>query len=262
MPAPKNPFKAALKAGVPQMGCWMGLADPYVSEITAGAGFDWVVVDGEHAPNDLRSITAQLQVMAARDCHPVVRPVIGESWMIKQYLDAGAQTLLIPLVESAEQARDLVRAVTYPPHGIRGVGAALARASDFGGIPNYFETAGDEICLLAQVENRAGLAALEDILKVDGIDGVFIGPADLGADLDLRGPGQADELKAVILDAISRIAAAGKAPGILTLDGGLQKECLEAGALFVATSIDVTVFASGMRKAASDALALVDRRIN
>jgi 4-hydroxy-2-oxoheptanedioate aldolase len=262
MPAPKNAFKAALQAGTPQMGCWMGLADPYISEITAGAGFDWIVVDGEHAPNDLRSVVAQLQVMAGRGSHPVVRPVIGETWMIKQFLDAGAQTLLVPLVESAAQARDLVRAVTYPPQGVRGVGAALARASDFGGIPDYFETVGDEICLLAQVENRAGLAALDDILAVDGIDGVFIGPADLGADLDLRRPDQADELRAVILDAVKRISDAGKAPGILTLDPDLQRDCLAAGALFVATNIDVTIFANGMRNAAHEALALVGRGIN
>jgi len=177
MPAPRNPFKAAIKAGRPQMGCWLGLADPYVAEISAGAGFDWLLIDAEHAPNDLRSIISQLQVIAAFDSHPVVRPTIGEAWMIKQLLDAGAQTLLVPMVESAAQARELVQAVTYPPHGIRGVGSALARASNFSGIPDYLTTAQDEICLLVQVENCAGMEALDEILQVEGVDGVFIGPS-------------------------------------------------------------------------------------
>ena len=120
MPAPNNPFKRAIKNGEVQLGCWLGLADPYVAEISAGAGFDWLLIDGEHAPNDLRSIVAQLQVLAARDSHAVVRPPIGETWIIKQLLDAGAQTLLVPMVESAAQAQELVDAVTYPPHGVRG----------------------------------------------------------------------------------------------------------------------------------------------
>jgi len=154
MPAPRNPFKQAIAKGELQIGCWLGLADPYIAEISAGAGFDWLLIDAEHAPNDLRSIVAQLQVIAARGSHAVVRPPIGESWMIKQFLDAGAQTLLIPMVESADQARDLVAAVTYPPHGVRGVGSALARASDFAAIPDYLTTARDEICLLVQVEKK------------------------------------------------------------------------------------------------------------
>ena len=120
MPAPNNPFKRAIKNGEVQLGCWLGLADPYVAEISAGAGYDWLLIDGEHAPNDLRSIVAQLQVLAARDSHAVVRPLIGETWIIKQLLDAGAQTLLVPMVESAAQAQELVDAVTYPPHGVRG----------------------------------------------------------------------------------------------------------------------------------------------
>lgn len=145
MPAPHNPFKAALKAGKPQMGCWLGLADPYIAEISAGADFDWLLIDAEHAPNDLRTIIGQLQVISGFESHAVVRPTIGETWVIKQLLDAGAQTLLIPMVETAAQARELVRAVTYPPHGIRGVGSALAHASSFAAIPDYLQTARDEI---------------------------------------------------------------------------------------------------------------------
>ena len=253
MPAPHNPFKHAIAKGELQLGCWLGLADPYIAEISAGAGFDWLLVDAEHAPNDLRSIVAQLQVIAARDSHAVVRPPIGETWIIKQLLDAGAQSLLIPMVESGRQAQELVDAVTYPPHGVRGVGSALARASDFAAIPDYLQTAREEICLLAQVENRAGMDALDEILTVEGVDGVFIGPSDLAADMGFIGqPGQA-EVKAAVLDAIKRIVASGKAAGILTLDKELQTECRNLGATFIATEIDVTLFARNMRAAAKEA---------
>lgn len=253
MPAPHNPFKHALKNGDLQIGCWLGLADTYVTEISASAGFDWVLVDNEHAPNDLRSTMAQLQVIAARNCHAVVRPPIGETWIIKQLLDAGAQSLLIPMVESGDQARALVDAVTYPPHGVRGVGSALARASDFSGITDYLTTARAEICLLAQVENKKGMAALDDILAVDGIDGVFIGPSDLAADMGYLGQAGAPAVKDAILGAIKRIVASGKAAGILTLDTALQVQCRDLGATFIATEIDVTLFARNMRDAAANA---------
>lgn len=254
MPAPHNSFKAALHTDRPQMGCWLGLADSYSAEIAAGAGFDWLMIDGEHAPNDLRSIIAQLQVIQGSPSPAIVRPVVGETWMIKQLLDAGAQTLLIPMVESADQARELVRAVTYPPHGVRGVGSALARASDFAAIPDYLTTARDEICLLVQVENRKGLAALDDILAVEGIDGVFIGPSDLAADLGHIG--QLAAVEDTVLDALRRIAASGKAAGVMALQLDFQKACLAAGVRFMATAIDVTLFASTLRQAARTAAAL------
>lgn len=254
MPAPHNSFKAALRTDRPQMGCWLGLADPYSAEIVAGAGFDWLVIDGEHAPNDLRSIMAQLQVIQGSPSPAIVRPVVGEAWMIKQLLDAGAQTLLIPMVESADQARELVRAVTYPPHGVRGVGSALARASDFAAIPDYLTTARDEICLLVQVESRKGLAALDDILTVEGIDGVFIGPSDLAADLGHIG--QLAAVEDTVLDALRRIAASGKAAGVMALQPDFQKACLATGVRFMATAIDVTLFASTLRQAARTAAAL------
>jgi 4-hydroxy-2-oxoheptanedioate aldolase len=212
-----------------------------------------LLIDGEHAPNDLRSIVAQLQVLAARDSHAVVRPPIGETWIIKQLLDAGAQTLLVPMVESAAQAQELVDAVTYPPHGVRGVGSALARASDFAAIGGYLTTARVEICLLAQVKNRKGLAALDDILAIDGLDGVFIGPADLAADMGFIGQAGQAEVKAAVTDAIERIVASGKAAGILTLDEDLQQQCRALGATFIATEIDVTLFARNMRGSAQAA---------
>lgn len=250
MSPPRNKFKAAIGKGELQVGCWLGLASAYVAEISASAGFDWLVVDAEHAPNDLTSIISHLQVIAASDSHAVVRPPIGEVWIIKQLLDAGAQTLLIPMVESAEQAQLMVDAVTYPPHGLRGVGSALARASNFSAIPDYLSTARDEICLLVQVENRKGMAALDDILAIDGIDGVFIGPADLAADMGFVGNASAKEVKAAVLGAMEKIVASGKAGGILTLDTELQTQCRATGASFIATEIDVTLYASAIRNAA------------
>ena len=253
MPVPHNPFKAAIRKGQLQLGCWLGLANPYIAEISAGAGFDWLLIDGEHAPNDLRSITAQLQVIGARGSHPVVRPPIGETWIIKQLLDAGAQSLLIPMVESGQQAQELVDAVTYPPHGVRGIGSAMARASDFGAIGDYLTTAREEICLLAQVENRKGMTALDDILAVDGLDGVLIGPSDLAADMGFIGEPGRVEVKTAVLDAIKRIVNGGKAAGILTLDQELQAQCRDLGATFIATEIDVKLFAQNMRASAADA---------
>ena len=255
MPAPYNSFKAAIAKGEIQLGCWLGLADPYIAEISASAGFDWLLIDSEHAPNDLRSITAQLQVLAGRDSHAIVRPPIGETWMIKQLLDAGAQTLLIPMVESAAEAEKLVSAITYPPHGVRGVGSALAHASDFSAIGDYLTTAREQICLLAQVENVAGMSGLDNILKVDGIDGVLIGPSDLAADMGYIGKPATPEVETAVLDAIKRIVASGKAAGILTLSADLQAKCRDLGATFIATEIDVTLFAKGMRVSAEKAKA-------
>ncbi|MES0826885.1 aldolase/citrate lyase family protein [Ruegeria sp. SCP11] len=256
MPAPQNTFKAALKAGNPQIGCWVGLANSYAAEIAATAQFDWLLVDGEHAPNDLRSILEQVQVIEGTGSTAVARLPIGETWMIKQYLDAGVQNILVPMVESGDQARELVRAVQYPPHGVRGVGSALARASRFAAIPDYLKTADEQICLLVQVENRIGLQALEDILETD-VNGVFIGPSDLAADMGHIGNAGHPEVVEAVLDAITRIVAAGKAAGILTLDPEMQRKCLDLGATFVATNIDVTLFANAIRGAAEAGLSLL-----
>ncbi|KHA50697.1 aldolase/citrate lyase family protein [Sulfitobacter geojensis] len=239
MPAPVNTFKKALSEGETVFGCWVGLADTLSTELMGTAGFDWLVIDGEHGPNDLRSILAQLQVLAASDSHPVVRVPVGETYMLKQMLDAGAQTVLVPMVESADQARQLVRDVTYPPHGDRGVGYALSRAARFSQIADYGTTADAQICLLVQVENRKGLASLDDILAVDGIDGVFIGPADLAADMGHMGDSLHPDVQAAIMDALSRIRAAGKAPGILSTHDPMTEAAIAAGAQFVAVGADV-----------------------
>jgi 4-hydroxy-2-oxoheptanedioate aldolase len=246
MPAPVNSFKAALKTGKPQIGFWLALANAYTAEIAGGAGFDWLLLDGEHAPNDIPLLVSQFQALSASPSHPVVRLPIGESWMIKQVLDIGAQTILVPMVESGAQAKDLVRAVRYPPHGIRGVGAALARASRFNAIPDYLQTANDEVCLLLQIESRAGLTALEDIANTDGVDGVFIGPADLAADMGFLGKPGVPEVQTAVEDALLRIIACGKAAGILTSDQSLVQRYLALGCSFVAVGNDVTLFSNAL----------------
>ncbi|MBK5000226.1 4-hydroxy-2-oxoheptanedioate aldolase [Pseudomonas sp. S31] len=242
-----NAFKRRLHDQQAQIGLWLGLADPYCAELAANAGFDWLLIDGEHAPNDLRSILGQLQAIAPYASQPVVRPATGDTATIKQLLDIGAQTLLIPMVETAEQARELVRAVTYPPRGIRGVGSGLARASRWNTQADYLDSADEQVCLLVQVESLEGLRNLDAITAVEGVDGVFIGPADLSAAMGHRGnPGHADVLSA-IEQAITCIVAAGKAAGILTGDDRLARRCLELGASFVAVGVDTTVLMRGLQ---------------
>jgi 4-hydroxy-2-oxoheptanedioate aldolase len=239
-----NAFKRALANGTPQIGLWQALASPYTAEICAGAGFDWLLIDGEHAPNDLRRCLAQLQAVAPYPVEPVVRLPTGDPVLIKQYLDIGARSLLVPMVECAEQAAALVRATRYPPHGIRGIGSAIVRASRWSRKQDYLHTAQDDICLLVQIESVAGLAALDQIVATDGVDGVFIGPADLSASLGhLGNPGHPD-VQAAIEDAIMRIGAT-KAAGILMADAKLARRYLDLGACFVAVGTDVTILARG-----------------
>ncbi|WP_090140446.1 aldolase/citrate lyase family protein [Limnohabitans sp. DM1] len=244
MKTPVNTFKQALKDKRPQIGLWMGLASAYTAEICALAGFDWLVIDGEHAPNDLRSIQAQLQTLAAYPAsHPVCRVPVGETALIKQYLDLGAQNILVPMVDTAEQAAHLVQAIRYPQDdgqgGVRGM--AGARASRWGHYPDYFKRANEEVCLLVQVESREALKNLDAIVATPGVDGVFIGPADLSASLGHVGNAAHPEVQAAIADAIARILKAGKAPGILTPDRTLAEQYLKLGAVFVAVGLDTQI---------------------
>ncbi len=252
MPAPKNLFKQALKEGRAQIGLWQALANPYTVEICAGAGYDWLLLDAEHAPNDIPLLVSQLQAIKGSPSHAVIRPPIGETFILKQMLDIGAQTLLIPMVDSKAQAEDMVRAVRYPPHGVRGVGAALARASAFNRIADYLQTANDEICLLLQVESRVGLAAIDDIASIEGVDGVFIGPADLAADMGFLGKPGAPEVQAEVEKALLKIQSHGKAAGILMADLVLAKRYLELGATFVAIGNDVTLLANATTRLLAD----------
>lgn len=250
MPA-NNPFKAALAAGKPQIGLWLSMATPYLAEVSATTGFDWLLIDGEHSPNDVRSIVAQLQAVAPYPAAPVVRAVSGEVALVKQLLDIGAKTLLVPMVDTAEQARQLVSATRYPPNGIRGVGSAVGRVSQWSARADYLDIADDEVCLLVQAETVTALANLESICAVDGVDGVFIGPADLAASMGYRGKPGHPEVQAAIESAMRTIIASGKAAGTLTSDPTLARRYLDLGCTFVATGVDVLLYANAARKLAA-----------
>lgn len=251
MDMPKNRFKQNLRQGRWQVGLFVGLASGYSMEILAGAGFDWLVIDAEHSPNNPASVLAQLQAAAPYPVQLLVRPMSHDPAPIKQYLDAGAQTLLLPLVDDAAQARDLVRAVRYPPAGIRGVAASLARAAHWNGVEDYVKHANAEVCLVVQVETRQGLENLDAIAAVEGVDGVFIGPADLAASLGHLGDAGHPEVKAAIEDALSRIAAAGKAAGVFVTDPALAQHYRDRGASFVAVGGDTTLLRSAASKLAA-----------
>jgi 4-hydroxy-2-oxoheptanedioate aldolase len=242
-----NTFKAALKTGKPQIGLWLSLANAYTTEICATADFDWLLIDGEHSPNDVRSILAQLQAVAPYGSHPVVRPVIGDNALIKQVLDIGAQSLLVPMIDTAAQAQEMVRATRYPPQGVRGVGAAAARASAWGMRTDYVQKANDEICLLVQAETKTAIENLEAICNVEGVDGVFIGPADLSASLGHLGNAGHPDVRKVIDDALGRIIRSGKAAGILTADPTEAKRYVDMGCQFVAVGIEARVLAMSVR---------------
>ena len=247
MNAPENKLKSALDSGKIQFGCWFNLADTIGAEIVGRAGFDWVLIDAEHGPNGIKDIAIQLQALEGLPTSAVVRAPVGETWVIKQILDAGAQSLLIPMVETVEEARNLVAAVRYPPIGRRGVGAFVARAAQFGTLSNYLQSADEQICLIVQLETKTGLSALDDILKVEGIDGVFIGPADLAADMGYLGNPKADEVQKTILNALERISASGKAAGILSLDDQDTEVYLSSGARFVGVASDVLTLNNALR---------------
>jgi 4-hydroxy-2-oxoheptanedioate aldolase len=256
MQLPPNAFKTALRAGRPQIGLWLGLADAYVSELCASTGFDWLAIDAEHAPNDPRSVLAQLQAIAPYPVQPVVRTASSDPTLLKQYLDIGAQTLLIPMVESADQAARVVASTRYPPAGIRGVGSALARASRWNQIGDYVESCAREICVLVQVESVAGVDNLAAIAATDGVDGVFFGPADLAASMGLLGKTADARVQDAIAHGIRAVRAAGKAAGVLSADPIIARKYLAAGALFVAVGIDTTLLAraaSALRDAFRDA---------
>lgn len=252
MELPINMFKQALRQGKPQIGLWVGLADSYVAELLATAGFDCLVIDAEHAPNDPRSVLRQLQAMAPYPVHPVVRPVSGAVELIKQYLDIGAQTLIIPMVETAEQARQMVAATRYPTRGVRGVGSALARSSRWNQIDDYLRRSDDEMCVFVQVESVKALSELERIAAVDGVDGVFFGPADLAASMGLLGKPSDPAVRAAIIQGIATVRRAGKAAGTLTSDRKLAREYLAQGALFVAVGVDTSILVKAAGELAAE----------
>jgi 4-hydroxy-2-oxoheptanedioate aldolase len=248
MKTPVNAFKKAIAEKRTQYGLWVSLLGPLTTEICAAAGFDWLLLDGEHTPNDLLNVMQQAQIIAGYPgVSAVARIPMGHGFvgqaLIKQYLDVGVQTLLVPMVETAEQARELVRCMRYPPGGIRGM--AGTRASGWGRNPNYAREANDQVCLLVQAETRLGIENLDEIAAVEGVDGVFIGPSDLSAAFGHVGDPWHPEMEKIIEQSFRRIEKAGKAIGILTLDEARARRHVEMGATFIAVGTDSNVMVKG-----------------
>jgi len=258
MNTPSNDFKSALAVGKLQVGLWLGLANAYCAEICAGAGFDWLALDAEHSPNTVPALLAQLQAIAAYPVHAVVRAANSEPSHIKQLLDIGVQNLIVPMVESAAQAQAVVQATRYPPEGIRGVGSALARASRWNRYRDYLQVANQQIGLLVQAESANALQELDEIARVDGVDGVFIGPADLAASMGRRGQPAHPEVRAAIDGAVATIKGAGKAAGILSADETLARQFIAAGGGLVAVGVDTTLLARATSELAARFKAVAD----
>ena len=251
MDLPLNNFKRAILAGRQQIGLWVALANPYSAEIVAGSGFDWLLIDGEHSPNDPPSVLPQLQAIAAYPTtNAIVRPAWNDKVLIKRYLDIGVQTLLVPYVQTEEEALAAVAATRFPGAGVRGV-AGVTRASRFGRVSHYANRAHEEICVLVQIETREGLDNLEKIARVDGVDGVFIGPADLAAGLGQLGNQQHPDVQSAIEKAIKRIRACNKPAGILATDEPTARRYMEWGTTFTAVGLDAMVLARETEKLAA-----------
>ena len=242
MDLPANAFKAALKRGELQIGLWSSLCSPIVSEIISQSGFDWILVDTEHSPNEPPDVLAQLQALKGGTATPIVRPAWNDAVLLKRLLDIGVQAVLVPFVQNAEEARKAVAACRYPPAGIRGI-TVSGRGSHYGRVPDYLKRADGEICVLVQVETGEALGRIEEIASVDGVDGVFIGPSDLSASLGhLGNPGHPD-VQAAIQDAVRRLSALGKPAGILTPSEADARRYIEWGYRFVAVGSDLGLMA-------------------
>ncbi len=256
MSAPENLTKSALARGEMQIGAWLGLVSPVAAEIAAGAGFDWVLIDAEHGANTLADVQAQVHAVAGQ-CPMAVRVAAGEAWMLKQVLDLGVQTVVVPMVDTGAQAAAMARAVRYPPQGNRGLASALVRASGYGAIPDYTASANDRICLMVQAESRAAVDNIDAIAGTEGVDGVFIGPSDLAADMGHLGNPGAAEVVAATRHIIARTRAAGKAAGIFCLDPARLGTYRDLGVTFIAVASDIAALASGLRGRAAEAKRLL-----
>lgn len=246
MQNPENTLKSALRAGQVQHGLWLASASPVLAELAGTVGFDWCLIDGEHGPNTVAQMLPQLQALAATGTSAVVRVAAPEVWMIKQALDLGVQTVLVPMVDDGAKAAEMAAAMRYPPDGIRGMGAILARASQYGAIADYPHSANAQVCLMVQAESAAAVDNIDEIATTDGVDGVFVGPADLSADMGY--PGQPDHPKvaAAIDHLIARTLAAGKIAGIITFDRSQFADYTAKGVTFLGLGGDTVVLRQGL----------------
>ncbi|MEW6256222.1 MAG: HpcH/HpaI aldolase/citrate lyase family protein [Pseudomonadota bacterium] len=249
MDLPRNAFKHALAAGERQIGLWCSLCSNITVELVSDSGFDWLLLDTEHSPNELPAVLSQLQAARGGTATPIVRPSSNDPVQIKRLLDIGAPGLLIPYVQSVDEARRAVEATRYAPEGIRGV-TGSGRASRYGRVPGYLQKAESEISLLLQVETREAMEQLEAIASVPGVDGVFIGPADLSTSYGYHGVWSAPPMQALLKEAVDRLTALGKPAGILTANEEEARRFLDWGYRFVAVGADL-----GLLRAAADGLA-------
>ena len=238
----RNAFKHAIAAGKLQIGLWSSLCSNIVADIIGDSGFDWILLDTEHSPNEIPDLVEQLQAVRGGTATPIIRPAWNDAVLAKRALDIGAQTLLFPYVQNGEEAKRAVASTRYPPQGIRGVSVA-ARASRYGRTPGYLGKANAEICVLVQVETREAMKELEAIAGVDGVDGVFIGPSDLAASLGHLGNPAHPDVQEAIHDAVKRLKKVGKPAGILTGNEEEIRRYIEWGYLFVAVGSDVGLLA-------------------
>lgn len=245
----RNGFKHGIAAGELQIGLWSSLASNISAEVVADSGFDWILLDTEHSPNEVPGLLSQLQAIEGGSASPIVRPAWNDPVLFKRILDIGAQTLLVPYVQNAEEAARAVSATRYPPVGIRGV-TGSGRGSRYGRVKDYLKKADSEICLIVQVETGEALKELDRIAAVDGVDGVFIGPSDLSASMGHIGQPGHPEVQAAIKDAIERLKAAGTPGGVLTANEDEAQRYIDWGFTFVAVGIDTLILARG-----ADALA-------
>ncbi|SMX31079.1 HpcH/HpaI aldolase family protein [Octadecabacter ascidiaceicola] len=253
MPAPENALKTALEHGETQSGLWLTLASGAVAEIAGKAGFDWCLIDAEHGPNTLTTIQTQLQALAGTPAHPVVRVPSGEDWILKQVLDLGVQTVVVPMVNTPEQAAQVAAAVRYPGQGSRGMGATLARASGYGEIVDYMSSANEQIFLFVQIESRQAVENVDAIVATPGVDGIFVGPADLSADMGFVGQTDAPEVLAAIDHVYARTKAAGKTIGTVVFDDADFPVQIDKGVTFLGLGADSFALQSALRTLASKA---------
>lgn len=251
----ENTLKKALQVGQVQHGLWLASGSPVVAEIAGGAGFNWCLIDGEHGPNTIPEMLPQLQVLAATGTQAVVRIASAEVWMVKQVLDLGVQTVLVPMVDDALKAAEMARAMRYPPDGIRGMGAVLARASQYGAVADYAQSANAQACLLVQAESAAAVENIDAIAATDGVDGVFVGPADLSADIGYPGQPDHPQVEAAIDHLIARTVAAGKIAGIITFDENRLAEYAKKGVTFLGVGGDTALLGQTLRDLAQRARA-------
>ncbi len=229
----------------PRIGMWVTSGSPVVAEICAGSGLDWLLIDTEHSPIGLETVQALLQTVAAYPVTPMVRAPSGDVVGVKQLLDLGAQNLLVPMVDSAEEAEAVVRAVRYPPRGVRGVGSALSRSARWNRVEGYLPNADEFTSLYVQIESTAGVSAAAEIAAVDGVDGVFVGPSDLAASMGLLGQQTHVDVTAAVLGTFEAVLAQGKPVGVNAFDPAQAQRYLDAGASFVLVGADVTLLAQG-----------------